>query len=520
MLFPILYEINTRCWLNELSTRVGRGVTLDTVPDSEFTRWEQAGFTHLWLMGVWTSGPRSRAVALVTLDIGRVSGGTLPQHSPEEITGSPYAVAEYRVPQALGGDAALQAFRRRLHAHGIKLILDFVPNHVGLDHRWLSERSELFVQSRTEMPGTFAQQTEGGVRWIAHGRDPNFPPWVDTAQLDYRTPATRAAMLESLRAVADKCDGLRCDMAMLILNEIFAKTWAGFPRLGVLPPGGPRVEPPDPGCPGGFAEARGGTPNTCTEFWQEAIASTKQAYPDFLFLAEVYWGLEERLQSLGFDYTYDKEFYDELIRRNAAGVQQHLLAATPESIAAGAHFLENHDEARIASILSPAEHRAAALLMLSLPGMRLLQEGQLEGARVKTPVQLLRRQSEPRRSDIEQMYQQILLALRKTAVGRGKGMVLKPRKAWAGNPTAQNIVILQWQAEPPEFDLAIVNLAPHRSQCYGPLGVANLAGTDWVLSDLLGTEIHRYSGQELQNRGLYLDLPENGAQLFHFQPAP
>ena len=224
------------------------------------------------------------------------------------------------------------------------------------------------------------------------------------------------------------------------------------------------------------------------------------------------------MQSLGFDYTYDKELYDALIRRNPAGVQQHILTATAQSVAAGVHFLENHDEARIASVLSPAEHRAAALLILSLPGMRLLHDGQLEGARIKIPVQLLRCQAEPSRKDIGQMYQQMLVTLQKTAVGRGNAVILKPLEARAGNPTVQNFVIVQWQAEPPDFDLAVVNLAPHRSQCYAGLRIGNLADHTWLMRDLLGSKACRNSGSDLRKQGLYLDLPEHGAQLFHFQP--
>jgi len=503
MPFPLLYEINTRCWLGRLSTEECRGVTLDSVPESEFERWRQFGFTHIWLMGVWTTGPRNRDSAMAWEDLHGEFRKAMPDLRREDITGSPYAIANYRVPDTLGGETGLQSFRQRLHERGMKLILDFVPNHVGLDHRWVAERPDLFVQSPVEAPGTFAQRTPEGVRWLAHGKDPHFPPWSDTAQLDYRQPATRAAMRENLLGVAGRCDGLRCDMAMLVLNEVFAKTWAPFPPAAsreAAPAAGPDVGQPP------------------VEFWQEAIASTKKRYPDCLFLAEVYWGLEERLRLLGFDYTYDKELYDALVRRNPAGVQRHLLEATPESIGTGAHFLENHDEPRIASILSPAEQRAAALTILSLPGMRFLHDGQLEGARVKVPVQLRRCPPEPVRNEVERMYRRVLAALRQTAVGRGEALLLKPRVAWAGNPTSENFVIVQWRDTTPEFDLAVVNLAPHPSQCYAPVRLDDLADRTWILKDRLGSETHTCPGRELQDRGLYLDLPANGTQLFHFHP--
>src|SRR5207247_8490354 len=144
------------------------------------------------------------------------------------------------------------------------------------------------------------------------------------------------------------------------------------------------------------------------EFWADAIQVVKKAHPDFLFLGEVYWDLEARLQSLGFDYTYDKRLYDHLVYRNATEVQRHLLGVTPEFVTASAHFLENHDEPRIASILSLAEHRAAALLTFGLPGLRLLHDGQLTGARIKIPVQLARRPAEPAQPEIVTFYPQLM----------------------------------------------------------------------------------------------------------------
>ncbi|HZL43875.1 MAG TPA: alpha-amylase family glycosyl hydrolase, partial [Verrucomicrobiae bacterium] len=263
MKYPILYEINTRCWLGQLSRRHGFEITLATVPDSEFTRWLGLGFTHIWLMGVWRTGPRSRAEAMRFLEVERASMRSAGEMEEIGIVGSPYAVAEYSVSEALGGESGLQTFRRRLHERGLKLVLDFVPNHVGLDHGWVTERPELFVQSRAESPGFFAQQTKAGARWLAHGRDPYFPPWSDTAQLDYRRKDTREEMRSLLLEIAGRCDGVRCDMAMLSLRDVFEKTWKDF---SVVPP----------------------ADESSVEFWEDAVARVKAAHPEMLFLAEVY----------------------------------------------------------------------------------------------------------------------------------------------------------------------------------------------------------------------------------------
>ncbi len=352
MIHPLLYEINTRCWLRALSNRAGRTITLANIPEAEFARWRELGFTHVWLMGVWPTGPRSRAVTLGSPEFRARLDQILPGWRDQDVPGSPYAIGAYEISEVLGGATGLGAFRHRLHAAGLKLLLDFVPNHLGLDHPWVARRPELFVQSEIPRTGTFLQTTGDGPRWFAHGKDPYFPPWHDTVQLDYRRPETRAAMLDVLRSVSRVCDGVRCDMAMLVLNEVFAGTWAHFPV----------ASPPE-----------------TSEFWAEAIADIRQSQPDFVFLAEAYWGLEARLQALGFDYTYDKLIYDYLAGRRFAELQKHLYETPPAQLAAGARFLDNHDERRMAAILPPAEFRAAALLLLGLPGLRLLYEGQMEG---------------------------------------------------------------------------------------------------------------------------------------------
>ncbi|HTL57958.1 MAG TPA: alpha-amylase family glycosyl hydrolase [Candidatus Limnocylindrales bacterium] len=489
MAYPLLYEINTRCWLRDLSSRQGRAVSLANIPASEFADWRRLGLTHIWLMGVWSSGPRARARALTDPLLRAIYAKVLPAWQDQDVAGSPYAIGDYQVPAELGGEAGLKSFRERLNAEGMKLVLDFVPNHLGVDHPWVWERPDLFVRATGSKPETFRQSTAGGAIWLAHGKDPYFPAWSDTVQLDYRRASTRKAMTDLLMSVAGCCDGLRCDMAMLLLNDVFAKTWEGFPSTEAPP-----VE----------------------EFWGTAIAAIKRVHPSFLFLAEAYWGLEERLVTLGFDYAYDKALYDKLQGRQPVAVTRHLLDLGPEKLATGAHFLENHDEPRIASLMSFAEERASALVVLGLPGMRLLHEGQLTGARVKVPVQLTRRAQEPVDSEIQSLYDQLLTTLHSRE--QRSCEILLARPAWPGNPTAQNFVLLQRQSHGLEFDLLVVNLAPHRSQCYAPVRIPDCPSENWHMKDLLGPERYvRFRG-DLQAHGLYLDLPAHGAQLFRFEP--
>ena len=489
---PLLYQINSRCWLRSLSDQTGRAVTFANVPDSEFEQWQRLGFTHIWLMGVWATGARARQQAIGEPNLRSAYDWMIPGWTEKDVGGSPYSIADYSVPQAMGGDAGLKQFRARLNGLGMKLVLDFVPNHVGFDHPWVAQRPELFVQSATRIEGTFAQQTSSGTKWIANAKDPYFPPWSDVAQLDYRRAATRAAMKSLLLSVAGRCDGVRCDMAMLLLNDVIARTWSHLPTVPDAPEG---------------------------EFWTDAIPAVKRANPGFLFMAEVYWGLEGHLQSLGFDFTYDKSLYDDLIWRNHSWAQRRVLESPIEYVTHSVHFIENHDEPRVAEKLSPAENCAAALTILALPGMRMLHEGQLTGAKIKVPVQLSRRPVEEVNREVLDGYEAILFALEPTSVGKGRASILRPRAAWADNPTGLNFIVVQWQTKGPDFDLVVVNLAPHPSQCYVTLDIQELASHDWTMNDLVGGEMYVRSGNELNLDGLYLDAKAHATHVFHFSPA-
>jgi hypothetical protein len=487
---PLVYEINARPWLHEISNRAGRSLTLGTVPDDAFEEWRQLGFTHIWLMGIWRVGPRVRQHAVEQWKSFWRQKSPFDQFDEKDVVGSAYAIAGYEPEEGLGGAAGLAQFRETLHQHGLKLILDFIPNHTGLDHPWLTSRPELFVQGHPFFGGTFRRQTEKGMICFAHGKDPYFPSWSDTVQLDFRRAETHAAMGEALRQVAGMCDGVRCDMAMLVLNEVFERNWRHLPVECARPP---------------------------SEFWQHSIASVREVYPDFLFLAEAYWGLEPILQQLGFDYVYNKAFYDRLVQRAPAAVQDHLLDARPEFLRGAAHFIENHDETRAAAVFPIEEHRAAALLMLATPGLRLLHHGQLAGATLHGKVHFSRFPAEPRNETIENLYAQLLIALKETSVGRGAPLILTTAPAWDGNGSHRNIMAVLWQSGSGHFELAITNLAPHDSQCVIRLPAEILARSKFVCRDLLSTRRSEYS-TDLCELGILFELPSSGVQLLRFDP--
>jgi len=281
--YPSLYQVNTRVWLNGLARGRGRLATLDDVPGEELDRLAGMGFDWIWLLSVWRTGEAGRAVSRANPEWRREFLRTLPDLREEDIGGSGFAICGYTVHPGLGGDAALARLRERLRQRGLRLMLDFVPNHTALDHPWVEEHPEYYVAGSeldlTRAPRDYAWvKGRGGDRVLAHGRDPYFPGWPDTLQLDYGNPATRAAMAGELLRIAGQCDGARCDMAMLVLPEVFERTW------------GRKTAP----------------------FWPQAIARVRERFPRFTFLAEVYWDLEWTMMQQGFDYAYDKRLYDRL----------------------------------------------------------------------------------------------------------------------------------------------------------------------------------------------------------------
>ena len=379
---PLIFEVNTRCYLRELSHQMGRQASLADVADAHILEWRRLGFTHIWFMGVWQTGPFARAVARGQPGLVETARQLLRDFESEDILASPYAIAEYKVDTVYGGTEALRSLRKRLGKAGLHLVLDFVPNHVGLDDPWIQTHPDYFLSTSEETPGAFCVQTDEGPRWLMHGRDPYFPPWVDTAQLNYGNLEVQEGVIERLLSVANECDGVRCDMAMLLLARNFLKTWGAHPSLGGMPE---------------------------VEFWSRAIRAVKEIAPECLFIAEAYWGSEPELQALGFDYTYDKTAYDLLVARDSAGLQKRLLTQTPEYLRRSLHFLENHDEPRAWTVFAELqEHRSVLEKLFSLPGAKLIHQGQMEGARHKVPVQLARRPAEPLDEASYRLYEQLL----------------------------------------------------------------------------------------------------------------
>jgi hypothetical protein len=488
--YPSLYQINTRVWLTELSRALGRPATLDDIPDAALDQFAELGFDWIWMLSVWQTGLAGQQVSRSNPEWRKEFEETLPDLGDEDIIGSGFAITGYVGHQALGGDVALARLRERLRKRGLRLMLDFVPNHTALDHPWVEDHPEYYVHGTesdlARSPQNYIRiQRQGGDLILAHGRDPYFPGWPDTLQLNYGNSTTQEAMIGELVKVAGQCDGVRCDMAMLELPDIFERTW------------GIKAEP----------------------FWPKAIRRVRGRAPDFCFMAEVYWDLEWTLQQQGFNYTYDKRLYDRLRERNAPAVRDHLRAGRDYQDKM-ARFLENHDEPRAAATFPPGVHEAAAVITFFSPGMRFFHQGQFQGRTIRISPHLGRAPVEPMNQELGKFYDRLLGVLHLPIVRQGQWRLLDCSPAWDGNWTRDCILAFAWDAPEEDRLLVTVNYAGNQSQCYVRMPFADLGKNQWRLTDLMGTAVYDRDGDDLLSRGLYLDVPPWQTSVFAMKRRP
>lgn len=486
---PIIYEINTWVWLNQLSSEYRRPVTLATMPAQtldELACWQ---FDAVWLMGVWHRGAATRQSALNYLHEYRQA---TPDISEADVPGSAFAICEYQVEERFGGRAGLAIFREQLRNRGIKLILDFVPNHVATDHRWLVKHPEYFVRGTAQdlkaQPNNFfsVPQSDGEELAIARGRDPYFPAWVDTAQLNAFHPGLRRAITDILIEIGQQCDGVRCDMAMLATNDIFAQTWDAY--VG---------EPP------------------AADFWREIIPAAREVHPQMLMIAEVYWSLEHKLQSQGFDYTYDKGMYDRLIRGEAGEIRANLRAEL-SYLQSNIRFIENHDEQRAMESLGEDRQRAAAALICTLPGATLLHQGQFEGRRIKLPVQISRAPEEPEYPLLKCFYRRLLREAGQSIYQEGTWRMIEPRQIHSLDFTHNNLLVYRWMSYA-DFRIIAINLSGEWARAViEPQDLTGLAKDRVIQFEILSETYTNHCGEALNQRGLQLEVPPQGAKVFRF----
>jgi hypothetical protein len=418
---PTIYEINTPVFLREVSARVGYPVTFADVPDNEWDLIARPGIDTVWFMGVWKRSPIAREMAKDEVWLKEA----LPDVTAEDIIGSAYSIKEYVVDASFGGNEGLAVTRATLRARGIGIMLDYVPNHVGIDHTWVTEHPDYFLTGTehelAKHPEAFVQ-TAGGI--FAKGKDPNFEPWSDVLQLNAFSPGFRQKAIATLQTIAGMSDGVRCDMAMLMMNTIFKSTWGD--RVGDIP---------------------------ADEYWPSIINAVRQVNPAFLFLAEVYWDKQQDMLDQGFDLCYDKDLYDLLLDGSVHHIKKHL--SKPVSYQQHLlRFLENHDETRVAHAFPLNKHVAAAVIMATLPGAHLYHDGQREGRTVKLPVHLSRRVVESVNNQIAVFYDTLLQFVQvKQLLDHQWRLVEVNSAVWRGE--SRHVLAWTWTSDNSQFLIAV-----------------------------------------------------------------
>ena len=393
--------INTRLWMDELSKKYQRPITIDTVPDNE---WEELfeQYDMFWFMGIYTPSQAGKNEAKTHADEYTYAPPDIDRE--KDVVASPFAIPAYSPNSQIAKDwGSWDEMEKKLHEHKKKVIIDFVPNHTALDHAWAKEHPEYYIlgtQAQYEANKNFYYPVVANDKktyYIAHGKDPNYPAWTDTLQLNYATPVVQEKMQDILLSLVEHADGVRCDMEMLLNSDTFIQTW------------------------GWCLSEKQKQYIRQHEFWEHTIPLVKSEArdiggKDFYFIAEAYWDKEK----LGkyFDYIYGKDFYDHLKKiareetspKNLKSHIEHLITSARE----GRHykdvlFIENHDEERAIKTFGEEASKAASVLAGLIPdSIFLINQGQTDGRKIRPPMQTGRWPEEPTHNRIREHYEKLL----------------------------------------------------------------------------------------------------------------
>lgn len=493
---PSLYQINTRVWLHDTQKGQAVGQLSDEVLDTI-----ARDFDYVWFMGIYKQSPYSKQFNSQFHDAEFPRGRT---------TASPFAIPEYAPSPAIAKDwKEWDQFVERLHARGVKVIIDFVPNHVAVDHPWVQEHPEYFafvsqeeydrLPPRRENDGdkrvcqadyyTYTAQ-DGKTFHLAYGKDPNYAtqPWTDTLQLNYANPKVNEEMKQVLLNLVDHADGVRCDMAMLEDPETFQRTWG-------------LSAPPE-------------------NFWKGAIAAANQKAAglgkDFTFLAEAYWDHQELLEDK-FNLLYDKEYYDNIGKLLRGEITHEQFRAHLQKIDEPGFpyilFTENHDEPRAAAAFGIQAANAAAVITACSPSLWMMHEGQEEARRIRTIAQVDYRPNEVVDIPTQQLYGN-LLTLRKLQLFR--------QGEWhVPNLVGGDTIISQQVEREKNGAIICTNFSNNESGGKGFVRLPTTTNSERILV------VDIASGKRIQNpdaiqevdgeKRLYIDIPPWGSEAIFYE---
>ncbi len=488
---PAIYEINTRVWIRQFDKDKKRAKLTD-IPGDYWDDLKSKGMHYVWLMGIWKTNEEAVQKYCFEDFLIREYTHALKDFRKSDVIGSPYAIEDYIVNPELGNFKSLLTLKRELNKRGMKLILDFIPNHFSAESPLINSNPEVFLDANEEYyeddPHTFYKPSDNSTRIFAHGRDPFFPAWQDTIQVNYFNKKAREFMIMVLVKLTKLCDGVRCDMAMLSLNNIFKNTWGGtLSNMGYTKPE--------------------------EEFWKQAITIVKDVKKDFLFIAEAYWDLEYQMQQQGFDYTYDKKLTDRIEQGYPPEIRDHLLAEYSYQHKS-VRFIENHDEERSVTKYGKYKAKAAAVLISTLQGMRFYNDGQFEGKRVKLPVQLGREPEDKGTRCMPAFYEKLLSITNQEIFLNGDWTLLKLKEAWDGNQSFRNIIAYQWEHKD-DRKLVAINFSMQKAQCRVLLDMRGYP-EQVIMRDLLNDKSYVQNSQELAYQGLYIDLQPFSSHIFEY----
>jgi glycosidase len=390
----VLMARTTYVWLDQLSKRYGRRISrLDEIPDEELEALSRRGFTGLWLIGLWE---RSRASQRIKQWRGN-----------QEAAASAYSLMDYTIAEDLGGEGAFQQLRNRCSARGIRLSSDMVPNHMGIDSRWVIEHPDWFLQlpdppypaysftggnlsddervtiqiedhywNSTDAAVVFKRTDSwtGDARYIYHGNDGTSMPWNDTAQLDYLKPEVREAVIQTILHVARKFPIIRFDAAMTLARRHIQRLWYPEPGQGGAIP----------------SRAEHATPRAIfdekmpAEFWREVVDRVAAEVPDTLLLAEAFWLLEGYfVRTLGMHRVYNSAFMNMMRDEENANYRRVIkdtLEFDPEVLKRFVNFMSNPDERTAVDQFGKGDkYFGVATLLATMPGLPMIGHGQIEG---------------------------------------------------------------------------------------------------------------------------------------------
>jgi len=485
---PRLLELNARIWIR----RFGQDFTLASVSDDQITRWKELGFDMIWLMGVWDNNKDVINEYCFEPELISSYNSALKDWHKDDVIGSPYSIDRYEINPLLGTREDLLSFKKRLNNAGISLILDFVCNHFSAKSSLIWSNKEIFLTADEFIfkndPYTFYPSPANSKEYLAHGRDPLFPPWKDTAQINFYSREARNYLTSVLIDLTDLCDGVRCDMAMLPLNNIFYNTW-----IGVLKKYG--FEKPE------------------KEFWEEAISQVKIKRDDFIFIAETYWDLEWQLQNLGFDFTYDKRLTDRLAAGAIHSIKEHLQAEKVYQ-EKSVRFLENHDEDRAIVKLGRERSIAAAVVISTIPGITFYFDGQCEGKKIKLPVQLGREPEEKQDEKIKEFYRNLFRITKADIFRNGTWKLLETSPVADSDLSYENLLAWEWRLGN-ELRIVVVNYYHSTSRCRLKFNIQSKSD-DIVLTDLINNVTYKRSVKEISEKGLFVELKTFNSHIFSF----